>query len=306
MFTQLLGDNDFLRGHAYYIPLQLRMGLLGENDAPTANLSAAARAYLAGLGVADPDADAETAGLIWMHALAIGYSPAYLAENADGIRGDWPRIPLPDTRDALHESAALGRQIAALLDTETPVAGVTTGPLRPEIAVLGGIKRLGGGQLHPESGDLAVSAGWGHAGKEGVTMPGKGKSAVRDYTAAEQAALTAGAAALGLTDAQVMACLGPDTRDVCLNGVAYWQNVPAQVWDYTIGGYQVLKKWLSYREAALLGRALTPDEAREVTAMVRRLAALRLLEPALDASYHAVQASAFAWNPPHPEGANEV
>ena len=24
--------------------------------------------------------------------------------------------------------------------------------------------------------------------------------------------------------------------------------VPAAVWEYTIGGYQVLKKWLSYRE----------------------------------------------------------
>jgi len=43
----------------------------------------------------DPDADPETAELIWYHALAIGYAPAYLAENADGIRQDWPRIPLP-------------------------------------------------------------------------------------------------------------------------------------------------------------------------------------------------------------------
>ena len=36
-----------------------------------------------------------------------------------------------------------------------------------------------------------------------------------------------------------------------------------------------MKKWLSYREHALLGRDLTPAEAREVTAMARRLAALR-------------------------------
>lgn len=271
-------------------------GSLVEVDTtPTANLSPTARAYLVGLGIADPDADAETAGLIWMHALAIGYSPAYLSENADGIRGDWPRIPLPETRDALLASAALGRQVAALLDTETAVAGVTTGTLRPELLRLGVITRTDGGALHPESGDLRVSAGWGHAGKEGVTMPGKGKSTARDYTEAEQKALTAGAAALGLTDAQVTACLGPATRDVSLNGVAYWQNVPAQVWDYTIGGYQVLKKWLSYREAALLGRALTVEEAREVTAMVRRLAALRLLEPALDANYNTVQAVPFSW-----------
>ena len=91
---------------------------------PTANLSPAARAYLAALGIADPDDDAEIAPglrayeLIWLHALAIGYSPAYLRENADGIRGDWPRIPLPASRDALLASAALGQQIAALLDTE--------------------------------------------------------------------------------------------------------------------------------------------------------------------------------------------
>ena len=50
--------------------------------------------------------------------------------------------------------------------------------------------------------------------------------------------------------------LGEERRDVYLNGVAYWSNVPARVWDYTIGGYQVLKKWLSYRERKLLGRGL--------------------------------------------------
>ncbi|MCZ6679094.1 MAG: hypothetical protein O7E52_17815, partial [Candidatus Poribacteria bacterium] len=44
-------------------------------DTPIANLSPAARDYLATLGITHPDADAETAGLIWMHALAIGYSP---------------------------------------------------------------------------------------------------------------------------------------------------------------------------------------------------------------------------------------
>ena len=65
-----------------------------------------------------------------MHALAIGYSPAYLTENADGIRQDWPRIPLPDTKEALLASAALGRQIAALLDTEHDVGAVRNRPYR--------------------------------------------------------------------------------------------------------------------------------------------------------------------------------
>jgi hypothetical protein len=54
--------------------------------------------------------------------------------------------------------------------------------------------------------------------------------------------------------------------DVYLNEQAYWKNVPHAVWDFTIGGYQVIKKWLSYREQRVLGRALTMGEIMEVTA----------------------------------------
>ena len=137
-FTRCLGDNDYQRGHAYYFPLRTitagegaeGSGLFGIAK-PRANLSKPARAYLAELGIKDPDADAKTAGLLWMHALAIGYSPAYLTENADGIRRDWPRIPLPTDRKALEASAALGEQVAALLDTEADVAGVTSGKIAP-------------------------------------------------------------------------------------------------------------------------------------------------------------------------------
>ena len=81
--------------------------------------------------------------------------------------------------------------------------------------------------------------------------------------------------------------LGKTTLDIYLNGTAYWRNVPAGVWEYTLGGYQVLKKWLSYRERALLGRDLTLDEARYVRDVVRRIAAILLLGPRLDANYRA-------------------
>lgn len=57
----------------------------------------------------------------------------------------------------------------------------------------------------------------------------------------------------------------------------------------------MIKKWLSYRELELLGRSLTMDEARYVTEMARRIAALLLLGPALDANYEAVKAATYAW-----------
>ncbi|HWE40683.1 MAG TPA: type ISP restriction/modification enzyme [Isosphaeraceae bacterium] len=308
--TPCLPDHHLLRPNAVTIPIRHRPVADGkarrtqagwfdhadDEQGERANLSPAARAYLAALGIDDPDPDAETAGLIWMHALAIGYAPAYLAENGDGIRGDWPRIPLPADREALEASARLGGTVAALLDTESPVPGVTAAPQRPELKAVGVVSRVGGGSLNPAAGDLAITAGWGHPGRAGVVMPGKGKVVARDYTPEELNALRAGAKALGLTPDEALRHLGPTTLDVYLNDVAYWRNVPARVWDYTIGGYQVIKKWLSYREHDLLGRPLRVDEARDVRDTARRLAALLLLEPALDANYAAVREAVHPWS----------
>ena len=83
--------------------------------------------------------------------------------------------------------------------------------------------------------------------------------------------------------------LGVETCDVWLNGRAYWRNFPLPVWVYTLGGYQVIKKWLSYREKELLGRSLSVDEARYVTEVARRIAAILLLSPALYANYHSAK-----------------
>ena len=167
---------------------------------------------------------------------------------------------------------------AALLDTETPVPGVTSGKLRSELKAVAELRCTG-------SPDFHITAGWGHAGKGGVTMPGKGKLLTRDHRTEEE------------LEKPMLDLLGKTTHDIYLNDTAYWRNVPEKVWDYTIGGYQVLKKWLSYREHALLGRPLTTDEAREVTHIARRLAALILLQPELDANYQRVKAASHDWKP---------
>ncbi len=306
-----LSDDHLLADDAFCFPIRLKavpkksMVNEGQNElfekeaptspSPTANLSPAARSYLAALDITNPDADPETAALIWMHALAVGYAPAYLTENADGIRQDWPRVPLPDTPEALRHSARLGRELADLLDPETPVPGVTTGASRPELKPLAVISKVGGGTLNPDAGDLALTVGWGHGGKDGITMPGKGKVITRGYTPEELNAIREGAAALGLTLEQALEHLGETTCDVYLNEAAYWRNIPVKVWGYYIGGYQVIKKWLSYREQDLLGRSLTLEEAREVTNMARRLAAIILMEPALDTNYLTFKDSCYSW-----------
>ncbi len=240
---------------------------------------------LAGIGTS---ANARSA---FYHALAILHAPAYRTENAGNLRHDWPRVPLPDTEEALLASAASGKQIAALLDTETPYEGVIA-EFCSVMKASEGIKTLQ--KIAPfslpndvslnEIEHFAVTAGWGHAGQGGVTMPGKGKMIKRGYTQKERAGL-----------GEAIKLLGEHTCDVYLNEFAYWSNIPLRVWEYTIGGYQVIKKWLSYREHKLLGRSLTKEEVRYVQEMARRIAAILLLEPALDANYQNVKAHTFPW-----------
>jgi hypothetical protein len=253
------------------------------------NLSEAAMKYVNHFGGANITSD------LFHHVIAVLHAPDYRTENAGALRQDWPRIPLPASKVLLLASAELGRKVAALLDTETPVAGVTNGSIRPELVVIGVAATANGKPLNRESGDFDMTAGWGHGGKGGVTMPGKGKIILRDYTDAEPIAIEQGASQLGLTPELAFAHLGEQACDVYLNDNAYWRGVPLKVWEYTIGGYQVMKKWLSYRERELLGRGLTLDEVREVTNMARRIAAILLLEPRLDANYHAVKANCYDW-----------
>jgi hypothetical protein len=143
---------------------------------------------------------------------------------------------------------------------------------------------------------LAVTAGWGHFGKEGVVMPARGKIAERRYDAAEAKSIDAEAASRGMAAQDVRRLLGDDTMDVYLNQAAYWRNIPRNVWEFYIGGYQVVKKWLSYREQEILGRPLNPEEAREATGMVRRIAAIILLQPKLDENYNSVKRSSANWS----------
>jgi hypothetical protein len=161
---------------------------------------------------------------------------------------------------------------------------VTVSPVRPELRPIALISTVCG-KLDPDSGDLDITAGWGHGGKGGVTMPAKGKLIQRQYTPEELSALTE-------TGTQL---LGATTFDIFLNDKGYWKNIPSAVWDYTLGGYQVIKKWLSYREKELLGRSISKEEARHVTDMARRITALLLMGPALDANYEAVKRDTHSW-----------
>jgi len=136
LITRGLPEHHYSRPAAVCFPLRVtaNASLLTpetRHDGLAPNWTARAEGYAQLLGIAD----LASTGIepLASHVLAIGHSPAYLQENASALRLDWPRIPLPATRDALLASAELGRTVAALLDVEEPVDAVTTGSIRHEL-----------------------------------------------------------------------------------------------------------------------------------------------------------------------------
>jgi hypothetical protein len=258
-FVRILADN-FGNGFSNFFPLylyatrQAQLGLFEAEQVPIGgrkpNLSDKAQDYLAGFGLSPEDG----AELLFCHTLAVLHSPVYRIENAGALRQDWPRVPLPETIERLEASAALGQQVAALLDVETPVPGVTQGNPREDLRTVAVLTTVDG-----STPDFTINVSWGYFGAGNAVMPGRGKLIISDS-----------------------AC------DVYLNDTTYWRGVPTDVWEYTLGGYQVLKKWLSYRETAVLGRPLKPEEAREFMHIARRIASLLVLNAALDNNYRLV------------------
>ena len=258
-----IGCIDLMDRSATCIPAWLREEGLGDGTGAGrhANLSATAQRYLARLDLGAED--------LFHHVLATLHDPGYREANAGALRMEWPRIPLPGWPDGeaegaaeeLARSAAYGRKLAALLDPATPVPGVTRTPLRSDIAAIAVPCTVGGRNMAGD--DFAVTAGWGYSGQGGAVMPGRGRAEERTFAPDERTAI-----------GDALLALGDTTFDIHLNGEAFWRNVPASVWNYRIGGYQVLKKWLSYREHAILQRPLRPEEVQHFTDTARRIGAI--------------------------------
>ena len=266
-FTHGMASYHLIERGALWFPAWLRdegLGLDSDGRQRRPNLSPAAQGYLNRLGLGVED--------LFYHVLAVLHDPAYREANAGALRMEWPRIPLTgwpdgDTPGAAAEmvsSAKRGRELARLLDPETHIPGVTSGAIHSDMAAIGVPATTDRSNMADD--DFSVTARWGHFGSGEAVMPGQGHTTERPYTADEHAVLGDAAATLGDT-----------TLHIHLNDRAYWRNVPANVWNYKLGGYQILKKWLSYRERRVLGRNLRPEEVQHFTDTARRIAAILLL-----------------------------
>jgi hypothetical protein len=117
----------------------------------------------------------------------------------------------------------------------------------------------------------------------------------REWTEAELEALRQIATRHGLSLAALLDVTGDRAVDIEMNGTAGWRAVPSKVWSYTAGGYQALKKWLSYRETAIMGRPLRGEEVLHFAQTARRITEILAMGPALNATHDEARADAIVW-----------
>jgi hypothetical protein len=201
-------------------------------------------------------------------ALAMGHAPAYHADHHEALAQDWLHLPIPRDLGRLEAAADLGASVATLLDPEKD-------PTRTIREILGAdAKELGVLSVREadrvSEGELVV----------GYSFYGAAAGAWRERAPAENEPLRP--------------CWGEATGDLYINPIVFFRHVPRRVWEFELGGYPVLKKWLGYREAKRRGgRPLILAEAQHLRSMVQRLAALLALHDQLDAAYAAVIEDCF-------------
>ena len=189
------------------------------------------------------------------------------------LLADWAHLPIPKDAGLFNRLAVTGEQVTRLLDANRDAREVIEMVLDADRArALGPLKRVDGKQVRQDDLKITVTY-WGG---------GKGRWKPRPFMAGE------------LPVSNYDTAWGERTGDLYLNDYAHFANVPELVWTYQLGGYPVLKKWLSYRQADRRdGKPLTDDERRWFRQVIQRIAALLALGPSLDALYHDAAANAF-------------
>ena len=241
------------------------------------------------LGFSDLDSNDDASSLPWYHILSICYSPEYTFGNADMLRVDYPKIPMPKDKEKLLESAKLGKMVATLLDIEN-------GKITPEL-IPAGIKKLG----RIRGKDYTVDKKW-TSGTASKVKPGKGiVDSERNWKKGKEGKreeydfLCDALSQLEIDKSRGFEILGK-ARDIYLNKDCFWEGVPDAVWKFRIGTRQVIPKWLSYRSETLQKEELDVDDGvKHVREIIWRLTALVLLADKLDANYRTCRDNAYRW-----------
>jgi hypothetical protein len=202
------------------------------------------------------------------YCIAIAHAPQYESDHKDLLAHDWPHIPLAKEKKQFDKTVMLGEEVAQLLDPLADPSPVLKALLGDDAKTLGVVERNGGGSISESELAIEYSYYGAATGKWDERSPKETET--------------------------LHPAWGDVTGNLYLNDAIFLSHVPKEVWQYELGGYPVLKKWLGYRQADRRGGApLLLKELDDFRGIVLRIAAMLMLRPMLDRTYEDVSAASW-------------
>jgi hypothetical protein len=189
---------------------------------------------------------------VFLYLYSVLHSPAYRSRYASFLRIDFPRIPIPGSREVFDALAELGAELVAWHLLE-----------------------------HPDAAAIDVN----HSTPAG-TLTWFG----RDFALNKVAEKSRELADMQGTEDKV--------GKVFINATSGFANVHQSIWQHTIGGYQVLHKWLDDRRKA--GRSLSQDDIIHWLRVYAALQATQKLMVQVDVAIEANGGWPGAFSQDHP------
>ncbi|HZC24731.1 MAG TPA: type ISP restriction/modification enzyme, partial [Candidatus Binatia bacterium] len=206
---------------------------------------------------------------LFRYCVAIAHAPQYETDHKDSLAQDWPHIPIIKDRAEFEKAVGLGERIAQLLNPFSNAAALIKAILGGDAKSLAVPQKVGAGNL--KESDLTVDFSYYGAGT------GRWVERAFDDSEAQREQW------------------GETTGNLYLSKSVFLKHVPKAIWQYELGGYPVIKKWLGYRQATRRnGAPLSLGEMDELRGIVLRIATLLITRPLLDQAYEA--ASGNAWS----------
>ncbi|MCX6554536.1 MAG: hypothetical protein NTZ12_05905, partial [Candidatus Aminicenantes bacterium] len=178
------------------------------------------------------------------------YSNVYRKKYAEFLKSDFPRIPFTSDKSLFKEMAKLGEELAVIHLLKSPQLDKPFA--RFDI-----------------SGDNVVKkVQYSAVGAKQDSHHGATRGLAKNST-------TRG----------LIPLLDVKTGNVFINNSQYFSNIPLEVWEYQIGGYQVMAKWLKDRK----GCALSLDDIRHYIRVAKALQLTIEIQSKIDKLYPQIE-----------------
>jgi len=191
---------------------------------------------------------------IFSYMYAVLYSPTYRKRYAPFLKIDFPRLPLTSNSALFRVLCSLGDRLVCLHLMEHCISSISGFPVSGDNCVEA--VRYTTQSRHKDKGPVSSHTSNDASASGSLPSHQRGCASSATHSGEMQGSIFAPQKSGGVKG------------QIWINATQYFDDVPLEAWNFSIGGYQICKKWLKDRK----GRKLSDDELAHYRQVVAILA----------------------------------